>query len=76
MAVALRKKALGARVPWVGGMSVGDKVLYLQDPDIVAALFTKTSGQNPWTGGYTSDSLPPVGNQGSGWDGLDEEQIT
>lgn len=74
MAVALRKKALGARVPWVGGMSVTDKVIYLQDPDIVAALFTKTMQENPWTGGYTPDSLGPVGNSGSGWN-TEETQI-
>lgn len=77
MAKVLRMKALGARVPWVGGMSVADKVLYLQNPDIVAALFTKTMQQNPWTGGYTSSSLPPVGNAANpGFGGLDEEQIT
>ncbi len=76
MAVVLRKKALGANVPWVGGMSVSDKVLYLQNPDLVAAIFTKTMQENPWTGGYQPDSLPPVGNNVAvGFGGLDEEQI-
>lgn len=77
MAVKLRQKALGTQVPWAGGMSVSDKWLYIQNPDIVAALFTKTMLQNPWTGGYTSDSLPPVGNTAQNLiNGLDEEQIT
>lgn len=77
MASGLRAKAMGTQVPWVGGMSVGDKLLYLQNGDIVAALFTKTLIQNPWTGGYTSDSLPPVGNTAQpGFGGLDEEQIS
>lgn len=76
MAKTLRAKALGSQVPWVGGMSVTDKLLYLQDPDIVGALFQKTMMENPWTGGYTPDALAPVGNQSTGWNGLDEEQIT
>ena len=55
---------------------MSDKLLYLQDGDIVAALFTKTMLENPWTGGYTSNSLPPVGNTAQpGFGGLDEEQI-
>ncbi len=58
----LRAKSLGTVTPWVGGMSVSDKVAYNQNTDIVAPLFTKTMQENPWTGGYTSDSLPPVGN--------------
>lgn len=75
-ATMLRRKGLATVVPWVGGMSVSDKVSYLQNADIVAALFTKTGGINPWTGGYTSDSLPPVGNTAqSGWGGLDEEIV-
>ncbi len=76
MAKVLRAKALGSQVPWVGGMSVSDKVLYLQNGDIVQALFQKTMQTNPWTGGYTPDATGIVGNQGSGLDGLDEEQIT
>lgn len=77
MAVRLRRKAMATVVPWVGGMSVTDKWLYLQDADIVASLFTKTMGENPWAGGYASDSLPPVGNTWApGFGGLDEEQIT
>lgn len=64
MAKSLRCKALGTTPPFVGGMSVSDKETYNQDTDIVAPLFTKTMLQDPWTGGYTSDSLPPVGNDG------------
>lgn len=75
MAVMLRQKALGCNVPWVGGMSVSDKAIYLQNQDIVAAIFTKTMQENPWTGGYTPDSLPPTGNEGSNPFGLDEQQV-
>lgn len=68
MACRLRRKSLGSVVPWVGGMSIADKVAYLQNTDIVGALFTKTMGENPWTGGYSPDSLPPVGNgELNGW---------
>lgn len=75
MAKVVRAKALGTQVPWVGGMSVADKVLYLQNSDIVAALFTKTMMENPWTGGYTPDSLAPVGNSGPDAGGLDLEDL-
>lgn len=61
MASLLRGKAMGTVVPYVGGMSVTDKVLQASDPNIVAPLFTKTMMENPWTGGYDTDSLPPVG---------------
>ena len=74
MAKSLRQKALGTTPPFVGGMSVSDKIAYNQDTDIVAPLFTKTQQQSPWTGGYTSDSLPPVGNDGGDADsGFDND---
>lgn len=60
MAKSLRMKALGANVPWVGGMSISDKVIYLQNPDNYPAIFTKTMQENPWTGGYTPDSIWPT----------------
>ena len=60
MACKLRAKALGTTPPWVGGMSVSDKIAYNQDSDLVAPLFSKTMQENPWTGGYTSDSLGPA----------------
>lgn len=60
MACRLRAKALGTTPPWVGGMSVSDKVAYNQDTDLLAPLFGKTMMENPWTGGYTSDSLGPA----------------
>lgn len=70
MASRLRAKASGVNVPWVGGMSVGDKVAYATTSDYVQPIFTKTMQQNPWTGGYTSDSLIPTGGgaEGLGWD--------
>ena len=64
MAKSLRQKALGTTPPFVGGMSVSAKQAYDQDTDIVAPIFAKTMQTNPWTGGYTSDSTPPVGNEG------------
>ncbi len=59
MAVTLRRKSLGTVVPFVGGMSKTVKFTYNQDTDLLAPLFTKTMLQNPWTGGYSSDSLGP-----------------
>ena len=60
MAAKLRAKALGTTPPWIGGMSVSDKIAYNQDTDLLAPLFTKSMQENPWTGGYTSDSLGPA----------------
>lgn len=61
MAVSLRKKALGTVAPYVGGMSVTEKLNQMQNTDLVQPLFTKTMMQNPQTGGYQTDSLDPVG---------------
>lgn len=58
----LRMKSMGTVVPYVGGASVADKQAQMNDPALVAALFTKTMMESPWTGGYSSDSLAPVGN--------------
>lgn len=60
MACALRRKSLGTVAPYVGGMLVTDKQAIAQDTNLVAPLFTKTMQENPWTGGYTSDSLDPT----------------
>lgn len=73
MAARLRSKAGGVNVPWVGGMTVSEKVSYATESGLVQPIFTKTMQQNPWTGGYTSDSLIPVGGgtEGVGWtDGI------
>lgn len=61
MAARLRIKAGGTSVPFVGGMFVVDAVNYAQQSGLIQPIFTKTMMQNPWTGGYTSDSLLPVG---------------
>lgn len=61
MAAILRKKGLGTVAPYVGGMSVSQKIVQAQNTDIVAPLFTKTMMENPWAAPYTTDSLPPVG---------------
>lgn len=61
MATTLRRKSMGTVVPWVGGQFVADKILYSQDTTLVQPAMTRTMLENPWTGGYTSDSLDPVG---------------
>lgn len=62
MAILLRKKALGSGVvPYVGGMSVSQKILQANNPDIVAPLFTKTMMESPYAAPYLTDSTPPVG---------------
>lgn len=58
----LRSKSLGTVVPWVGGMSVLDKALYAQNGALVQGAFARNMQENPWTGGYTPDTLPPMGN--------------
>ncbi len=60
MAKALRAKALGTVVPYVGGMTIQDKETIAGNDALLAPLFTKTMMESPWTGGYTSDSLGPV----------------
>jgi Fe-S cluster assembly protein SufB len=62
MAVKLRTKSMGAYVPYIGGQFVADKQALQNDPLLVESLFSLTMGQNPWVGGYSSDSTPPVGN--------------
>lgn len=57
----LRMKAMGTVAPFVGGMSVTDKLTYMQNPDLVQPMFTKTMQENPNAGPYTTDSLDPVG---------------
>lgn len=61
MAKELRKKALGTRAPWVGGMSVSDKETYEEDTDLIQPAFARSMLSNPRTGGYTSDTLSPTG---------------
>jgi hypothetical protein len=65
MARMLRSKAMGTVAPYVGGMLAADKLTIGQDSGLVAPMFTKTMMENPWTGGYTTDSLPPTtGDEG------------
>lgn len=60
MAKSLRAKSLGTVVPYIGGMNIADKVALAGDTSLVAPLFTKTMMENPYTGGYDTDSLPAV----------------
>lgn len=56
MATALRTKALGVEVPWVGGMSRQDKEDYRQNTDLVQPAFTRDMQVDPWVGSLGSDS--------------------
>ncbi len=60
-AKALRMKAMGTVAPWIGGMSVTDKLVYMQNPDLVQGQFSKEFQQNPWAGGYPTETAPPIG---------------
>lgn len=60
MARLLRCKANGTRVPYGGGIYGADKNTIAGDTDLVAPAFSRTMQENPWTGGYTSDSLSPT----------------
>ncbi len=60
MAKALRCKAMGTVIPYVGGMNIADKQAIADNDSLVAPAWTREMQQNPWTGGYTSDSLGPV----------------
>jgi hypothetical protein len=63
MARRLRCKAMGTVAPYVGGMTVSDKVSIATNTGLVAPSFTRTMMENPWTGGYSTDSLPPIGGE-------------
>lgn len=58
----LRKKSMGTVVPYIGGALLADKQALQNDPALVAAIWTKEMGWNPWVGGYSSDTPPPIGN--------------
>jgi hypothetical protein len=60
MAKSLRAKAMGTVVPYAGGVNVADKLSIMGNDALVAPAFTRTMQENPWTGGYTSDSLGPA----------------
>ena len=60
MARRLRCKAMGTVVPYIGGMNINDKENIGTDSSLVAPMFTKTMMENPWVGGYTTDSGPSV----------------
>ena len=59
MAAAFRKRATGTQVPFVGGMFVVDKNAYQQDQAFLQPIFTKRMMEDPWVGGYTSDTAFP-----------------
>lgn len=60
MAVALREKALGANIPYAGGVVLADKQTLQSDTSIVQPAFTREMQENPRTGGYTSDTIGDV----------------
>lgn len=60
MACELRRKSLGTIIPYAGGTLILDKVAIAQDSSLVGPAFTRNIQENPWTGGYTPDTLPPI----------------
>jgi hypothetical protein len=68
MARMLRSKAMGTVAPYVGGMTVNDKETIGEDSSLVAPMFSKTMMENPWAGGYTSDSSDPISSAESDTD--------
>lgn len=59
-AKALRAKAMGTVVPWIGGMNISDQIAYAENTDIIQPVFTMTMMENPRVGGYTTDSTFPT----------------
>lgn len=59
MAAQLRRKSLGTIIPFVGGMSKTVKFTYQQNTDLIQGTFQRQMQENPWTGGYSADSLGP-----------------
>lgn len=66
MARLLREKAMGTVVPWVGGQFEADKTTYEQNTTLQQPFFTREMGQNPWVGGYSSDTVEPGPDHGPG----------
>lgn len=66
MSRLLRNKAMGSVLPYAGGVFVSDKMAIGSNANVVAPMFTKTMMENPWTGGYDTDSLLPVGEDATG----------
>jgi hypothetical protein len=60
MAQKVRAKALGTQIPYAGGIYIADKVAIAQNTGLVAPAFVRNMIQNPWTGGYSPDALPPT----------------
>ena len=58
----LRNKSLGTVVPYIGGAYAYDYQAIATNTGLISPLFTKTMMENPWTGGYDSDSLVPTTN--------------
>src|SRR5260221_702503 len=56
MAKELRTKALGAVVPWVGGMTVNDKETYAEDDSLVQPSFARRMMVDPWVGSLGADA--------------------
>lgn len=55
MAKALRQKALGTALPYVGGRSLSEKLDRAQDTDAEQPIFVKRLGEDPRVGGYSND---------------------
>lgn len=62
MASALRAKSMGTVAPYVGGMIDADKAAIEANTSLIAPHFTRSMMENPWVGGYTTDSLSETTN--------------
>lgn len=70
MAGRLRLKASAASVPYMGGVLIADKLALGQNTGVTQPAFTRNMMLNPWTGGYTPDTL---GVSPGGWGGEGDE---
>lgn len=56
-AVWLRRKSLGTVAPYFGGVNIADKVAIATNNAVTQPSFERNQMINPWTGGYTPDSV-------------------
>lgn len=56
-AVWLRRKSLGTVAPYFGGVNIADKLAIAGNTGLAQAAVTRNMQLNPWTGGYTPDTV-------------------
>ena len=63
LAKGLRKKAISANAPWVGGMSTADKQAYQEDSSLVQPLFAREMQESSNAGSLTADTPAAADDQ-------------